>query len=104
LASFALLLIIVNLAGARDIFLFGADGGKRIDGKLYYEDWPSQSWGRLAMDTRILNENFQTIQRRACSLYGVEPSRIWNVSPTSAYECFEKIDYEEATKRLTERQ
>ncbi len=102
LASFALLLIMVNLVGASEVFLFGADGGQKVGGKLYYEDWPSQSWGRLAMDTRILNENFRTILRRACNLYNVEPARIYNVSPNSAYTCFDKIDYEEAVKRLIE--
>ncbi len=103
LASFALLLVIMNLTGAKDIFLFGADGGYKIGQKLYYEDWPSQSWGRLSMDTRILNENFQTILARSCSLCGLEPTKIWNVSPNSMYECFEKINYEEAIKRLIER-
>ncbi len=100
LPSFALLLFIVMIAGAEDIYLFGADGGKQTNNQLYYRDWPSQSWGRLMMDTRILNQGFPVILNRVCKLYGIQPPKIFNVSPENNYECFEKINYADAWERL----
>ncbi len=100
LASFALMLFILTIAGAREIYLFGADGGNSLNGKLYYEGWPSQSWGRLIMDTRILNENFSLIMERICKLYRIDPPNIFNVSYNSAYTCFRAIEYESAFNNL----
>ncbi len=100
LASFALLLLICIIGGAEEIYLFGADGGQYSDNQLYYRTWPSQSWGRFMMDTRILNENFPIILKRVCDLYRIKQPKIYNVSTKSNYECFRKISYADAFDSL----
>lgn len=91
LASFSLLLFLLTIAGAKKITLFGADGGELKGYPLYIKDWPSDSLGRLMMDTRILNQAFPIILRRVCKLYNLELPTILNMSPESYYTCFEKV-------------
>jgi len=90
LPSFALLILIVTIAGCRYIDLYGADGGE-LDGELYWGDWPSSSRGRLDMDTKIMNENFPVIMKRVCKLYGIDEPEIINHSERSHYTCFPKL-------------
>jgi len=90
LTSFALLIFILTIAGARKIDLYGADGGYLEGELLYWGGWPSGSRGRLEMDTRILNQAFPIIMKRVCDLYGIEEPDITNHSERSLYTCFKK--------------
>lgn len=90
LASFALLILLLTIAGAKEIHLYGADGGQIPDKPLYFKDWPSDSLGRIMMDTRILNQAFPIILERVCQLYQVEIPLIINHSSGSYYTCFTK--------------
>ena len=88
LPSFALLILLLTIAGAKKIILFGADGGEVEGEPLYWGEWPSASRGRIDMDTRILNQAFPIILRRVCKLYGIDKPEIKNMSPKSHYTCF----------------
>ncbi len=92
LPSFAILLFLLTIAGAKKMVLFGADGGELKGYPLYINDWPSDSLGRLMMDTRILNQAFPIILKRVCYLYGLKLPIILNASPESHYTCFEKTN------------
>ena len=108
--SLSILVPLTAMAGARRIFLFGADGvgsENHAPAKHFGEDNPDFRFkfeatdidaltGGLRADTVDFSEAVEIGLVSLEAIFGFERPPIYNVSPDSAIEAFPKIGYQDA--------